>query len=72
MIRVIPRDHRLTAFVNQLLDEELSQLTADRKIDVVSLSPAARAAVVEIVTRTLERIEQEDRSTSILPVHHCV
>lgn len=72
MIRVIPHDHRLTAFVNQLLDEELSQLAADRKIDVVSLSPAARAAVVEIVTRTLERIEREDRSTTILPVRHCV
>ncbi|MBO9324274.1 MAG: hypothetical protein J7463_02185 [Roseiflexus sp.] len=59
MIRVTPRNRRLIALVDQLLDEELSRLSVDSQNDGVSLSPSARAAVIEIVTRTIERVARE-------------
>ncbi len=71
MIRVIPRNRRLTAIVDQLLDEELSRLSVDPQIGGVSLSPSARAAVVEIVTRTIERVAREETTTTVSPVRHC-
>ncbi len=71
MIRVIPRNRRLTALVDQLLDEELSRLSVDPQIGSVSLSPSARAAVVEIVTRTIERVAREETTTTVSPVRHC-
>ncbi|MCL6542836.1 MAG: hypothetical protein K6T87_19960 [Roseiflexus sp.] len=71
MIRVIPRNRRLTALVDQLLDEELSRLSVDPQIGGVSLSPSARAAVVEIVTRTIERVAREETTTTVSPVRHC-
>ncbi len=71
MIRVIPCNRRLTALVDQLLDEELSRLSVDPQIDGVSLSPSARAAVVEIVTRTIERVAREETTTTVSPVRHC-
>ncbi len=71
MIRVIPRNRRLTALVDQLLDEELSRLSVDSQIGGVSLSPSARAAVVEIVTRTIERVAREETTTTVSPVRHC-
>ncbi len=54
-----PRNRHLTAIVNRLLDEELSQLASHSSASAPSLSPSARAAVVEIVTRTMERLDQE-------------
>ncbi|MFQ3631664.1 hypothetical protein [Roseiflexus sp.] len=54
-----PHDRHLTAIVNRLLDEELSQLAGRSSADAPSLSPSARAAVVEIVIRTVERLDQE-------------
>ncbi|ABQ92798.1 hypothetical protein [Roseiflexus sp. RS-1] len=71
MIRVIPRNRRLTALVDQLLDEELSRLSVDPQIGGVSLSPSARAAVVEIVTRTIERVAREETTNTVSPVRHC-
>jgi hypothetical protein len=71
MIRVIPRNRRLTALVDQLLDEELSRLSVDSQIGGVSLSLSARAAVVEIVTRTIERVAREETTTTVSPVRHC-
>ena len=71
MIRATPRNRRLTALVDQLLDEELSRLSVDPQIDGVSLSPSARAAVVEIVTRTIERVAREETTTTVSPVRHC-
>ena len=71
MIRVTPRNRRLTALVDQLLDEELSRLSVDSQIGGVSLSPSARAAVVEIVTRTIERVAREETTTIVSPVRHC-
>lgn len=65
MIRVIPCNRRLTALVDQLLDEELSRLSVDPQIGGVSLSPSARAAVVEIVTRTIERVAREETTTPV-------
>jgi hypothetical protein len=72
MIRVIPRNRRLTALVDQLLDEELSRLSVDPQIGGVSLSPSARAAVVEIVTRTIERVAREETTTIVSPLISCV
>ena len=72
MIRVIPRNRRLTALVDQLLDEELSRLSVDSQIGGVSLSPSARAAVVEIVTRTIERVAREETTTTVSPSISCV
>jgi hypothetical protein len=72
MIRVIPRNRRLTALVDQLLDEELSRLSVDPQIGGVSLSPSARAAVVEIVTRTIERVAREETTTTVSPSISCV
>jgi hypothetical protein len=72
MIRVIPRNRRLTALVDQLLDEELSRLSVDTQVSGVSLSPSARAAVVEIVTRTIERVAREETTTIVSPLISCV
>jgi hypothetical protein len=72
MIRVTPRNRRLTALVDQLLDEELSRLSVDPQIGGVSLSPSARAAVVEIVTRTIERVAREETTTIVSPLISCV
>ena len=72
MIRVIPCNRRLTALVDQLLDEELSRLSVDPQIGSVSLSPSARAAVVEIVTRTIERVAREETTTIVSPLISCV
>jgi hypothetical protein len=72
MIRVIPCNRRLTAPVDQLLDEELSRLSVDPQIGGVSLSPSARAAVVEIVTRTIERVAREETTTTVSPSISCV
>jgi hypothetical protein len=72
MIRVIPRNRRLTALVDQLLDEELSRLSVDSQIGGVSLSLSARAAVVEIVTRTIERVAREETTTTVSPLISCV
>jgi hypothetical protein len=72
MIRVTPRNRRLTALVDQLLDEELSRLSVDSQIGGVSLSPSARAAVVEIVTRTIERVAREETTTIVSPLISCV
>jgi hypothetical protein len=71
IIRSIPCNRHLTALVDQLLDEELSRLSVDPQIDGVSLSPSARAAVVEIVTRTIERVAREETTTTVSPVRHC-
>ncbi len=57
------RDRHLTAIVNRLLDEELSQLASRSSASAPSLSPSARAAVVEIVIRTVERLDQEHTGT---------
>jgi len=70
MIRVIPRNRRLAALIDQLLDEELSRLSVDPQIGGVSLSPSARAAVIEIVTRTIERVAREETTTTVSPVRH--
>jgi len=72
MIRVILCNRRLTALVDQLLDEELSRLSVDPQIGSVSLSPSARAAVVEIVTRTIERVAREETTTIVSPLISCV
>ena len=72
MIRVIPRNRRLTALVDQLLDEELSRLSVDTQISSVSLSPSARAAVIEIVTRTIERVAREKMTATVSPLIFCV
>jgi len=71
IIRSIPCNRHLTALVDQLLDEELSRLSVDSQIGGVSLSPSARAAVVEIVTRTIERVAREETTTTVSPVRHC-
>ncbi len=72
MIRVIPRNRRLTALVDQLLDEELSRLSVDTQVSGVSLSPSARAAVVEIVTCTIERVTREKMTATVSPLISCV
>ena len=71
IIRSIPCNRHLTALVDQLLDEELSRLSVDSQIGGVSLSPSARAAVVEIVTRTIERVAREETTNTVSPVRHC-
>jgi hypothetical protein len=71
IIRSIPCNRHLTALVDQLLDEELSRLSVDSQIGGVSLSLSARAAVVEIVTRTIERVAREETTTTVSPVRHC-
>ncbi|WP_448546015.1 hypothetical protein [Roseiflexus sp.] len=72
MIRVIPCNRRLTALVDQLLDEELSRLSVDTQVSGVSLSPSARAAVIEIVTRTIERVTREKMTATVSPLIFCV
>jgi hypothetical protein len=71
IIRSIPCNRHLTALVDQLLDEELSRLSVDSQIGGVSLSLSARAAVVEIVTRTIERVAREETTNTVSPVRHC-
>jgi hypothetical protein len=72
IIRSIPCNRHLTALVDQLLDEELSRLSVDSQIGGVSLSLSARAAVVEIVTRTIERVAREETTTTVSPLISCV
>lgn len=55
----IPRNGRLKAIVNRLLDEEIERLCADQPESNTSLPLPARAAIVEIVTRTMERLNRE-------------
>lgn len=55
----IPRNGRLTAIVNRLLDEEIERLSIDQQERDTSLPLPARAAIVEIVTRTVERLNWE-------------
>ncbi|MDW8146677.1 MAG: hypothetical protein RMJ48_10330 [Roseiflexaceae bacterium] len=55
----IPRNGRLTAIVNRLLDEELERRRTDQQESGALLPLPARAAIVEIVTRTVERLNRE-------------
>ncbi len=55
----IPRNSRLKAIVNRLLDEEIERRSADHQEIDESLPLPARAAIVEIVTRTVERLNWE-------------
>ncbi|MCS6939683.1 MAG: hypothetical protein RMJ55_04910 [Roseiflexaceae bacterium] len=55
----IPRNGRLTAIVNRLLDEELERRCTDQQESGALLPLSARAAIVEIVTRTVERLNRE-------------
>ncbi len=55
----IPRNGCLTALVNRLLDEEIERRSADHQESGESLPLPARAAIVEIVTRTVERLNRE-------------
>ncbi len=68
----IPRNGRLKAIVNRLLDEEIERLYADQPESNMSLPLPARAAIVEIVTRTVERLKWETRpSPADEPVMRC-
>lgn len=55
----MPCNGRLAAIVNRLLDEEIERLCSDKPESNTSLPPPARAAIVEIVTRTVERLNCE-------------
>lgn len=68
----IPRNSRLKAIVNRLLDEEIERRSADHQEIDESLPLPARAAIVEIVTRTVERLNREAcQSPADEPVMHC-
>ncbi|ABU56935.1 hypothetical protein [Roseiflexus castenholzii] len=65
----VPPNHRLTAMVNRLLDEELARLSGDQESFPSSLPPSARAAIIEIAMRTLERLNWETcQSSAGMPV----
>jgi uncharacterized membrane protein len=68
----IPRNGRLRAIVNQLLDEELERCCTDHRDHSAALPSPARAAIVEIVTRTVERLSREtDRASATeSALHH--
>lgn len=55
----VPHNGCLTALVNRLLDEEIEQRSVDHQESGESLPLPARAAIVEIVTRTVERLHGE-------------
>lgn len=68
----MPCNGRLTAMVNRLLDEEIERLCADQQESNTSLPLPARAAIVEIVTRTVERLHCEAYQSPAdeLAMHH--
>lgn len=55
----IPDNGCLTAIVNRLLDEELERRRTDQQESGALLPLPARAAIVEIVTCTVERLSRE-------------